>query len=807
MFFHYLKIGFRFLRKYSAFGFINILGLAMGLSAFLLMSLFVIDELSYDKFHTKGENIVRIGYRLETPNATRFGAKVPFPVKHELMEDYPEVKKVGRFYFWGGDTPLLQYGEQKFTEPGIYFSESSAFEVFDFEWVMGDPNTALDDPRSIVLTERIATKYFGNENPMGKIMRYKNEDDLIVRGVLKDIPDNSHIMFDILVPIELQRQRWMGWGQFTYDLEKDWNWAASWVYAELLPNTDKTEFTQKIQAIAEEHFNTENQDGFSIVTTPLYDIHLKSDMNAEARPNGNMTQVYSFAGIALLILAIACINFINLNTAQMNKRIKEVGMRKVMGARKKQLIHQFLAESLAIVGIATILGGVLVALTLPYFNQFTGKAIQIGSNNVTFLMWMVLLVIAIAILASLRPIAYIVGINAQSGLSSRISSTRPKRRFNRALVVVQFMVSNLLIVGILVIQNQLEFIKNKDLGFAKDNVITLRHGRNMTNEQFDIFSNDMKALPSIQALNRGYIAGTSSFTNTFKKVGDESESSYSLGIKWVGSDFLSMFDLKVVAGRDFDETSQTDMANGILINESAAKALGWDKESSVNQELSFLPGGATNPETIRVIGVIADANFRSLYDPVLPSVFRRTSDSQGSEISIRLTNSGDISNTLQAMEESWEKVIPDWPFEYSFLDETIQSQYVKEERLSESILYFAVLAIFIACLGLYGLASFSVQERTKEIGIRKVVGASVRAIVLLVSKRFFVLIGISLVASIPIGYYLFDQWLQNFAYRIPIGIGIFLMAALTSIVVAIVAIGTQSSKAATINPVKTLRYE
>ncbi|GAB5527249.1 MAG: ABC transporter permease [Roseivirga sp.] len=806
MFYNNLKIGLRIIKKYRAYAFINILGLAAGLSAFLLMALFVMDELSYDRFHSKSDQIVRLSYELKTPNATRQGAKLPFPIKQVLANDYPEVEEVARIYYWDGDTPLLAYGEQKYTEPGMYFGESSVFSVFDFKMLRGNPETALADPRSIVLTERMATKYFGTEDPMGKVMRYKNEDDLVVTAVLADIPENSHVTFDFLLPIELQRQRWMGWGEYTYDLEKDWNWAAAWVYAELTPGTDPGAFQDKLQPIADEHLNTKDQSGFTLEVQPLADIHLRSDKSGEARANGNMTQVLSFAAIALLILFIACVNFINLTSVQTNQRFKEVGLRKVMGAQKKQLVAQFLTEVLITVMVSSAIALMITFATLPYFNAFTNKAISLDGQSLLLCLALIAFVLLITILSSLRPVVLVLRLKAVQGLANRFGAFKSRQRFSKSMVIGQFMVSNLLIIGILIVNSQLSYLQNKDLGFDKENMVLLKLAKNLSQSQFELFENGLAANPAVKNINRGYVAGTRAYTNTFKIVDGGNDDSYSLGIKWVGTGFLDMYGLKVIGGRDFDETVQEEIKSGVLINESAVKALGWEVAESVGRSLSFLPGGASETEQIRVIGVIADAHFESLYDPVLPSVFRRTESSVGGAVTLDIA-SGNREATLASIEKVWNEVIPQWPFEYEFLDNIIEAQYVKEERLASAVQYFTLLAIFIACLGLFGLASFSVQERTKEIGVRKVLGASIMSLFGMVSKKFVGLVVISFLLSIPLGYYLFDQWLQDFAYRINIGAGVFLVAGLASVSIAALAVGSQSLRAATMNPVKTLRHE
>lgn len=655
----------------------------------------------------------------------------------------------------------------------------------------------------------MASKYFGDADPIGKVMTYKNEDDLTVTGVLRDIPSNSHIHFDFLLPIELQRQRWLGWGQggSTYDLEKDWNWAAAWVYTLVHPNTDQNSFELKLQKIADEFLNTDDNKGFSIEVQSLYDIHLNSDKSAEAGVNGNVTQLYSFGAIALLILFIACMNFINLTSTQSSRRLGEVGLRKVMGARKTQLVTQFFAEALLLVVISVAMALILAFVSLPYFNSFTGKFLTIGAFDKPIFFILIIVIIGVTLISGLRPSLAAIKTQTVHGLGSKFSLIQPTQRFNRVMVIGQFLICNLMIIGVLSVNDQLKFLQNKDLGFDKDQMLILRHGRNLSGPQFRAFKNEVLSISGVHNINRGYVAGTSSSTNTFKIVDQPGEDTYSLGMKWVGDGFIDMYGLEIVAGRNFDEGSQVDLKSGILINEAAAESLGWTLEESIGRELSFIPGGSKKPENVRIIGILANANFESLYDPVLPSVFRRTESSVGSEVSLKLAGTGSLLQTLEQVESSWKSVLPEWPFEFSFLDDQIAARYIKEEQLNNAIQYFAILAIFIASLGLFGLASYDVQQRTKEIGVRKVLGASVKAIFLLVSRRFIWLIGVSLLLSTPLGYYLIELWLQGFAYRIEIGPSVFISAAIISLITTLMAITGQSLKAANCNPSETLRYE
>ncbi len=802
MFTNHFKVGFRLIKRNLGYASINVMGLAIGLSAVMLITLFIHQELSFDKFHTRGENIVRFTYRLETPNATREGAKLPFPMKSVLEKDYPEVRKVARFYHWGGDTPLLSYGNHKYTEEGIFFAENEVFQVFDFEFVAGQSETALEDVRSIILTESLARKYFNFEDPIGKIMTYKNEDDLIVTGVIKDLPANSHISFDALLPIELQRQRWMGWGEYTYDLEKDWNWAGAWVYGLLNAQTDVYEFEKKLQAVANEHLNTEDQGGFSIEVQPLFDIHLKSDKSAEPGTNGNLTLVYSFAIVAGLILLIACVNFINLTAAQANQRLKEINIRKVMGAGQSNLITQFLIESMILVFFSSLIALLLSFLFLPFFNEFMGSSLAMEIQHSWLFLSVCVLALFMAAFSGLRPALTII----RQKMTEHMNPVRSKSIFSRLLIIGQFAICNVLIIGIFVIEGQLDFLRHKDLGFDKDEIMVLRHGRNLSSDQFEIFQNEIGTIPGVNKLHRGYVAGTSAYTNTFQPVGATTDT-YSFGIKWIGEEFLDMFELQLVEGRLITSGSIADIKQSILINESAAKSLGWTNAESIGKQLNFSPGGASEPETVRIVGVMADANFESLYDPVMASVFRMPQSAVGSPVSLKLSQGIDVLSTLGQIESAWNLAIPDWPFEFSFLDQNIQEQYVKEDNLASAIRYFAILAVVIACSGLIGLSMFTIQHKAKEIGIRKVLGATAHSIFRLLSGRFMRLVLISFFIAVPSGIYLSTSWLEGFAYRIPLGPMVFVLSGCISLLMVLLAIGVQSLKASISDPVDTLRYE
>ena len=809
MFRNYLKIAYRNLVRSRSYAAINIFGLAIGLAAFIVMTTYVRHELSYDRFHQKSDRIFRIGYQYVANGTSTEVAKSAFPLKPMLLSEYPEVEQVVRFYENRQDATTLKYEDNHFTEESILFVDPEVFQVFDFELEEGDPNTALSKMNSIVMTRKVARKYFGNDDPMGKVIEYKNDDLLKVTGILKEVPGNSHLTFDILVPMELQRQRWIrGNGNNGYDFEQDWKWSGSWMYVLLKTPEAIHSFNAKFYEEGKDFFGRNSRVEYHHSGMPLTDIHLHSDMAGEFQANGNERQIYGFGVVAILILVIACINFVNLSTARSARRAKEVGLRKVMGALKPQLVGQFIAESVLIALVAMLIAVFLVEAMLPFFNRFMDKSLEIPYAEQP---WIVLIylagVLCIGIIAGLYPAFYLSRFQPVKTLKGHTSSgTAGNNRMRKVLVTSQFLVSNLLIIGILVVQSQLDYIQRKDLGFNKDQVLILKHG-NKLEDDFDLFNKRIKTSPFVTAANLGYVAGTRDWTQSFRIEGQVREEAKSIGIKHVGFDFKEMFGLELVEGRYFSREMFKDSRSAVLLNEKAVERFGWTNEEALNKRISYV-GGSDNKTLFecKVIGVLADAHLESLYKPIRPSVFKFA---LWGDISIKLnvSNIEEIRTALSDIETVWNDMSPQWPFEYEFLDDVIADQYIKEERLSQTVQYFAFLAVFVACLGLFGLASFTVQERTKEIGVRKVLGASTNSILVLVSKNFLVLIGLSFLISIPLGLYLGNSWLQEFEYRTTIGPIIFLVSGLTSLFIAALAVAGQSMKAARSNPIKTLRYE
>jgi len=805
---NYIKIAFRNILKKRVFSFINVLGLSIGLAACLMIITFVLHELSFDKFHTKGERIHRIHFTYQAEGGLTEVAKVPFPIKPILLERYPEVEDVARFFNNNASNsyPILQYGENKFSEEKFFFADPNIFEVFDFKLKSGNPETALANHESVVITQRVATKYFGNEDPLGKTIRYQNNTDLTVTGVLEANPTSSHLTFDFIAPINLQRFLWMnGPGNNGYDFEQDWNWAGAWVYVLLKEGTDEKVFEQKIQAIANEFINEPGENKYALTTEALLDIHLYSNVDRGVNTSGSIEQVYGFIGIAILLLIIACINFMNLATAQSAQRAKEVGLRKAMGASRSSLVLQFLGESLIIVLCATVLAGLLTELLMPSFNQMTGKNLSIEYFENPF--WLVSIIggaVLIGIAAGSYPAFFLSKFQPVKTLKGRPEKEKQGTfSIRQLLVIIQFSLSTLLIIGILTISAQLDFIRNKELGFNKEQIIVLKNG-NQLNNLFDVYKNELLRDHRVIAVSQGHVPGRSNWSQTFTIAGIEGTTR--MGIKHVDENFIPMYDLEVVSGRGFTN-SKSDSTEAIMLNEAAVRLLGWTNEEAVGQSMSYVGGNDNQTKfDTKVVGVLKDAHFSSLHREISPAVFKLSYWGDVA-IKLKLEEFNDYQEVLALAETSWNVVLPDWPFEYSFLDEDINALYTSEKKLSTTISYAAGLAIIIACLGLFGLVLFTIEQRTKEIGIRKVLGATEAAILKMVSIYFLKIVLIAALVSIPIGFYAGTLWLESFAYRIDLGLGIYVNAVIASVGIALITVSYHVLKASQQNPVESLKQE
>ena len=803
MFKNYLKIALRNLRKHQAYSFINIAGLAVGLACCLLISLYVKEELSYDRYHAKADRIFKVVTDSRSPEKQSKFALTPAPLAETLIRDFPEVETTTRLFTFYGEG-LVKYGEKRFNQPDIYFGDSTFSAVFSIPLIRGDTKTALARPNTVVLSETAVRKYFGNEEPLGKTLSLNDDFDVQVTGVMGDIPANTHFHCDFL--ISLTTTRMSRNPSFISNINFH-------TYAVLRhgasPQMLETKFPEAIKKYAasqvaarfgqtyEAYTAAGNETKWALV--PVTDIHLRSNREYEIEPNGNITTVYLFAAIAAIVLLIACINFMNLATARSASRAKEIGVRKVIGSNRLQLLRQFLTESLLLSFLALLAALVLVELFLPTFNQLAGKQIETSffanAASIAILLGVTLLVGLLAgsypafVLSAMHPALVLKG-------SSPISPSGAWIR--RGLVVFQFAISVALIAGTFIVHNQLGFVLNRQLGFEKEQILVVKRA-SVLERQRETFKQKLLQNPDIvNAATSTTLPGKLFGRSTYHALGSPAENTYAMHEIYVDENFLETLSITLSAGRNFSREFATD-TSAVILNEAAAELFGWT--DPLGQSLTQ-PGDSL--WRANVIGVVKNFHFESLHKKIQPLVILHQPFYQYLSIRVRSEN---IAATVQAVEKLWREFIPQQPFEFSFLDQDFDAQYRAEQRTGKIFGIFAALAIFIACLGQFGLASYTIQKRTKEIGVRKVLGASIASIVGLLSKEFVKLVVIAMLIASPLAYIIMNRWLQDFAYRIDIGMLTFVLAGSVALVIALLTVSFQSIRAALANPADALRYE
>ena len=797
---NYLKIAFRNLKRYKGYSFINIAGLAIGMAVCVLIMIWAQDELSYDQFHEKRDRVYRLimdiqaGINLHTPLSLTPAAKA-------IVRDFPEVINAVRISRPSRVT--MKYEDKVFQEEMVGYAENSIFDIFTFPFVSGDSKSALETAYSIVITESMAKKYFGSENPLGKILRIDNEQDYAVTGVVKDIPQNSHFTFNMLRSFE------------TLYKEKDVNddrWLDIRFYSYLLldKQADAGELEQKLPAFVDKYMGQRLKaigGSLKFFLQPLVQIHLYSDFEQDISVNGDIAYVILFSGIALFILIIAGINFINLSTARSATRAKEVGMRKTLGAVRSRLIGQFLGESLIYSYLAMILSVVLLKLFIPLFNGLIGREL---SANFIQAPWLIAVFMGLAafigVFAGSYPAFFLSSFQAVSVLKGRIKAGASNSRFRRSLVVFQFAISVALIIGTLTVYKQIVFMKNRKLGFDKEYVIVISGMNDSMRKSYRSIRNELMNLPGVVDVGASDIVPSRGrLVAPFLPEGFAENQVQTMDYLDVDAHYIPAMGMEIATGRNFSEDFGTDPDESVIINETAAKKFGWD--DPVGKKFIFRTGEGSDRKTINmsVIGVVKDFHMRSLRERIEPLIIFYDYSSLRS-FSIRIA-SDNIVHTMSLLEKKWNEFEPNKPFNYLFLDDAFDSQYRGEEKFRNITLYFSLLAIFIGCLGLFGLASFTAEQRTKEIGIRKVLGATNLNIVYLISKEYTWLVLLANIIAWPVAYYAMNRWLQNFAYRINIGLWTFLLAGALAFVIALLTVSFQAIKAALANPVDSLRYE
>ncbi len=807
---NYIKIAFRNLRKHLGFTAINVLGLTTGIAACLLIALWVSDEQSFDRFHAKHERIFRTHADIVFGGADMSIACAPAPMAAALKNDYPQIEGICRFRDKGNLSVRL--ADKVFSEKKVLFADPSLFEVFSFPLLEGDPFTALNEPNTVVISAHVAQKYFAGRSPLGESLQFDNDWQAKITGVMQDIPTNSHIKADFFISMlgleEAKNEEWLSFNFNTYILFKDH--ASSDHFAGEWPKIVYRYIGAQAEKVLNQKWEDMEKNGTSVRfgMMPLADVHLHGgNRNGDLGPNGDAATVRVFGIVALFILLLAAVNFMNLSTARSTLRAREVGVRKVMGSGKQQLISQFLTESILLSAFSGIIALGLVRVFLPFFNRFSGKEIHFDFWDAPQLLVATLLfILLVGLLAGLYPAFVLSGFMPIKVLKAgnAVAAEGKGKWLRNGLVTFQFTTSLVLIVGALVSWRQMDFIQNKNLGFERSQVLVVTDALTL-GEKAKVFKSDVLALPTVESGTiSGFLPtnGNHSDQVLFKNTPFTPENGISTNTWWVDNDYLKTMKIKLLEGRDFDPNMPAD-SNSVIINRKAARAFGFD--APLDKEIFQLTDVEANKfDRLRVVGVIEDFHFESLRDEIEPLVLHR--GNYPACISFRL-KTNNLPSVIADIKQLWEKSAPGLPFQYEFMDEQFDQIYRSERRAGALVLGFAFLAIIIACLGLFGLAAFTTQRRTKEIGIRKVLGASVAGITGLLAKDFLKLVLIAVIIASPVAWYFMQKWLSDFAYRIDIQWWMFIVAGLGAVLIALLTVGGQAVKAALANPVHSLKSE
>jgi predicted permease len=800
MFGNYLKIALRNLTRQKGFSFINITGLAIGIACAIFILMWVQDELSYDGFHQNKDKIFRVGALFKNEGNEIYGAQTSAPVAPYLKNNYPEIQNsttVNSGWLTGISRNIIKFGDRSFYTDDLILTDSSFFDIFSFPFLQGDKNTALENPDSVVLTRSTAEKCFGLEDPMNKTLQV-DENPMIVTGVIADVPQNSHLQFDVVLPLTSVRNTNRG-----FFLTK-WDSYGFGTYVTLQEGVAIDELDRKIEDVIRQNDPNFGDTAAYIFLQPLSKIRL---FNVDGSV-GFMRYVYIFSMIALIILLIACFNYMNLSTARSDRRAKEIGLRKVVGSKRANIIKQFFSESLLYAFISFLIAMLIVILLLPQFNELTGKKIAFDYANPGLLFGFFVVALFTGFIAGSYPALYLSSFIPIDVLNKSKISGAKKSPLRKVLVVFQFALSIGLIISMTIVSSQVGYMRNAEIGFEKENVITLPVGGTAENI-FESFKNELKQNPGIVnvSLKSSSPLRSGSTSGTISWEGKNPDQQIAWSHPMVEFDYFKTLNMKIVEGRDFSREIQSDLKEGFILNEEAVRQ--GNIENPVGKQITV------NGVSGVIIGIAKNAQLRSLRFTIQPEVYHlsRTFREEFQTVFIKM-GSGEnarqfdkISASLAHIERVWKKFMPGAPFEYQFLDESMGNQYRTEIRISRILNTFTYLAIFLSCLGLLGLTSFMTEQRTKEIGVRKVLGASTAGIVILLSKEFAKWVLLANVIAWPLAYYFMNKWLQEFANRINIGMGTFIASAVIALIIALLTVSFLTIKAALANPIKSLRYE
>jgi putative ABC transport system permease protein len=791
---NYIITALRNLYKNKVFSFINVLGLSVGLASFVLITLYVYHELSMDRYHAKANRIYRIVENLRTENELLLQSVSSPPMGPTLQKDFPEIESYVRFL---DQSVRVRRGNLSFYEYEAVQADSSLFDVFSFKLLKGDPRTALTKPNSAVLSESAATKYFGDHDPVGQTLEMDGESYMIT-GLMKEVPENSHFRFNIAISFST-------WSSKNKEHESNaWFWNSFHTYVLLKEGTSIEQLEAKMPEFIQRNIEKGGMHYESLPLQPLTSIYLETPRSWENGKRGSESNLYILSAIALFTLLIACFNYVNLSTARATRRLKEVGLRKVLGAQRRMLIAQFLGESILVSLAATALGFTLTWGALPYFNTLIDASLSFEILPHPYYLWCGLLTLAFALglLSGAYPALMISGFEPLQIFKPAIKGALSHQSFRKVLVSMQFVISICLIAGTLLVFDQLNMVRTVDLGFRKDATAILHYNwHESVRDHLETLKNELKSIPGVVSVTASHSVPGESTTNLYSEIEitDGKMSPTNINTNFVDHDFIPAYGISIVAGRNFSRDFPADDTAAFIINETAVKDFGWTNENALGKKVNHQGKKGS------VIGVMKDYHYRSLHYAVEPLLLAINKYPM-TKLSVSI-NTDDIPAVMAKLEEKWKTLTPALPFSYSFLDQDYDRLYDADARLGKVTGVFSALAIFVGCLGLFGLTSFSVERRVKEIGIRKVLGASSSHVVYIISSEFVKLILIAFVIAVPVTYYMISEWLSHFTDHITVGPSRFIIAGISVLVMAWLTVGYLSMRAATTNPATALRNE
>jgi putative ABC transport system permease protein len=800
---HFYQIAWRNLMKRKLYSFINIAGLTIGMACCVLITLYVRNEQSYDRYHANSDRIYRVtqtfralqpGENPGPPAPQDFWVWGCAPVGAALQADFPEIEKVVRFM--SPNSILLQHGEKRIQQDNILYMDSTAFDVFTWKMLYGDPHTALIAPNSIVLTRSVAEKFFGKSDPVGQTLRADNQVNLLVTGVMQDVPSNSQFNFNGLISMATESEQ-------NPNIFSMWDYVDFYTYLILKPNANIQRLRAKAAAFVKRH--NPHDKGYAISFEKMTDGYLHSQAIRQPGPTGSLSNVYLFSCIAVFIMLIACINFMNLSTARSLERAKEVGVRKVLGVTPSSLVRQFLAESILLSLFAGIIALLLASAGLPLIGQLSGKDLaDINVFGARIILAMVAFSVVVGIVAGIYPAWFLSGFKAITVLKGKFNPSGKGISLRKVLVIFQFTVSIVLIAGTIIVYRQLAFVNRRDLGFQKEQMLIIDfEGDDQVEQHIETIKTAIAGQPGIVSVAASRAVpgeflpnGGTQIQTPDGKMGFQGPFVYEIDF-----DFIPTYHIPLVAGRNYSRSFQTDSAQSMVINEATARLYGYNNPAdAVGRKFDQWGRKGT------IIGVVKDFNFRSLHQKVEPLTLRYGYPDVLNRISVAVKGDN-VSRTIAQLKSTWDKLAPQRPFLFHFLDQSFNEQYQADQQFGQLFTFFSCLSIFIACLGLFGLSTFMAQQRIKEIGIRKTLGSSQTNIVMLLSRDFIKLIFIAILISVPLCWWVMNDWLQGFAYRIHIGAAIFLESGGIALAIALATMTWQSLKAAMANPVRALRTD